>query len=92
MPYCWAPSPFTPRGRVKGLGGLLIRESIQIASAIGWERILLVGDAPYYSRFGFQKLSDVIMPHPTNPDRVLGLALRENAWAGLKGAVEKSEI
>jgi predicted N-acetyltransferase YhbS len=86
------PIAVHPTRQGEGLGGLLIRESIQLASAIGWERILLVGDAPYYSRFGFKKLSDVIMPHPTNPDRVLGLALRENAWAGLKGAVEKSEI
>src|SRR6056300_298100 len=86
------PVAVHPTRQGEGLGGLLIRESIQIASAIGWERILLVGDAPYYSRFGFQKLSDVIMPHPTNPDRVLGLALRENAWVEIKGPVEKSEI
>ncbi len=86
------PVAVHPTRQGEGLGGLLIRESLEIASTNGWERILLVGDAPYYSRFGFQKLADVIMPHPTNPDRVLGLALRENAWSGLKGTVEKSKI
>ena len=86
------PVAVHPTRQGEGLGGLLIRESIEIASAIGWERILLVGDAPYYSRFGFQKLMDVVMPHPTNPDRVLGLALRENAWTEVSGHVEKFEI
>lgn len=86
------PVAVHPTRQGEGLGGLLIRESIEIASAIGWERILLVGDAPYYSRFGFQKLRDVVMPHPTNPNRVLGLALRENAWTEVSGHVEKSEI
>ncbi len=35
-----------------------------------------MGDAPYYRRFGFRKLDGVEMPPPTNPDRVLGLALQ----------------
>ena len=36
--------------------------------------------------------STVPAPHPTNPDRVLGLALRENAWCDIAGPVEKYEI
>ena len=52
--------------------------------------MILVGDAPYYSRFGFSALSGIIMPPPTNPDRVLGLALKEGAWDGLEGVVERS--
>ena len=75
----------------EGLGGLLIRESIQSHRRLAGKRILLVGDAPYYSRFGFQKLSDVIMPHPTNPDACWALR-RVEMLGGLKGAVEKSEI
>ena len=49
--------------------------------------VLLVGDAPYYSRFGFARLDDVVMPPPTNPDRVLGHELRESAWQGVQGEV-----
>jgi predicted N-acetyltransferase YhbS len=47
-----------------------------------------VGDAPYYRRFGFEKLSGVIMPPPTNPDRVLGIALQPGGWDGVHGLVE----
>ena len=86
------PVAVHPTRQGEGLGGSLIRESIQIASNVGWERMLLVGDAPYYARFGFEKLKEVAMPHPTNPDRVLGLALRENAWCDIAGPVEKYEI
>ncbi|MGA1268726.1 MAG: GNAT family N-acetyltransferase, partial [Gemmobacter sp.] len=53
-------------------------------------RVMLVGDAPYYGRFGFAKLPEVRMPPPTNPERVLGLALRRGAWEGGAGAVERA--
>ena len=46
-------------------GALLINESLAEARRLGWERVMLVGDAPYYSRFGFQKLQGVVMPPPT---------------------------
>ena len=48
---------------------------------------MLVGDLPYYSRFGFFPLEQVAMPPPTNPDRVLGAALQKGAWAGVVGEV-----
>ncbi len=71
----------------EGLGGELIRDSLARASAQGWQRVLLVGDAPYYQRFGFQPLPGVIMPPPTNPDRVLGRELVPGAWQGVTGRV-----
>jgi predicted N-acetyltransferase YhbS len=79
-----------PTRQGEGLGGLLINESLAEARKLGWERVMLVGDAPYYSRFGFQRLEGVEMPPPTNPDRVLGLALKGGAWDGVRGAVTKA--
>lgn len=84
------PIAVHPTRQGEGLGGLLINESIAEARRLGWERVLLVGDAPYYSRFGFAKLHGVEMPPPTNPDRVLGLALKQGAWAGVGGLVTKA--
>lgn len=71
----------------EGLGRLLIEASL--ARATNWDRVMLVGDAPYYGRFGFMRLQSVEMPPPTNPDRVLGRALRPGAWEGVSGPVEK---
>ncbi len=72
-----------------GLGAALIETSLARAVAAGHVRVLLVGDAPYYGRFGFARLPGVTMPPPTNPDRVLGRALRQGAWDGVSGTVRR---
>jgi predicted N-acetyltransferase YhbS len=84
------PVAVHPTRQGEGLGALLINESLAEARRLGWERVMLVGDAPYYSRFGFRKLSGVEMPPPTNPDRVLGLALKKGAWDAVAGPVTKA--
>lgn len=84
------PIAVHPTHQGEGLGGWLMQESLSRARDEGWTRVLLVGDEPYYSRFGFARTDNVIMPPPTNPARVLGLALIEGAWEGITGAVEKS--
>ena len=83
------PIAVHPTRQGEGLGALLIAESMGEALRTGWRRVLLVGDAPYYRRFGFSKLPDVVMPPPTNPDRVLGHELVSGAWDGVAGRVEK---
>ncbi len=80
------PIAVHPTHQGEGLGASLIGDSL--ARAAGrWDRVLLVGDAPYYARFGFSRLEGVEMPPPTNPDRVLGLELRPGAWDGVAGQV-----
>ncbi|MEO9514891.1 MAG: N-acetyltransferase [Paracoccaceae bacterium] len=81
------PVAVHPTRQGEGLGGFLIEGSLDIAQDLGWDRVVLVGDAPYYSRFGFHRLTGVMMPPPTNPDRVLGRALRANAWDNVRGKV-----
>ena len=80
------PIAVHPTRQGEGLGALLIEESLDDAAP--WTRVLLVGDAPYYGRFGFERLDHVEMPPPTNPDRVLGRALVPGAWDGVAGLVE----
>ncbi|QYX57849.1 N-acetyltransferase [Roseovarius sp. SCSIO 43702] len=83
------PVAVHPTRQGEGLGGWLIRESLGRAADQGWSRVMLVGDAPYYGRFGFRKLDGVEMPPPTNPERVLGLEIVPGAWAGLRGKVTR---
>jgi len=78
------PIAVHPTRQGEGLGGALMRDSLARAKAQGWARVLLVGDAPYYRKFGFEKLEHVTMPPPTNPDRVLGLW----DWDGVAGEVK----
>ena len=86
---CWGRSPYTPLIRGEGLGGVLIYEGIETGRVKGWDRVMLVGDAPYYSRFGFSLLQGIEMPPPTNPDRVLGLELAPGVWDGVRGLVRR---
>jgi predicted N-acetyltransferase YhbS len=84
------PVAVHPTRQGEGLGALLIEESLDRAGPQGWDRVMLVGDAPYYGRYGFERLDGVIMPPPTNPERVLGRALTLNAWAGIVGEVTRA--
>jgi predicted N-acetyltransferase YhbS len=86
------PIAVHPTRQGEGLGGHMMLESLGVAKTCGWARVLLVGDAPYYARFGFRTMAGIKMPPPTNPDRVLGLALHPGAWDGLAGAVEKADL
>ncbi len=79
------PIAVHPTRQGEGLGALLVEESL--ARADGWERVMLVGDAPYYGKFGFSRLSGVEMPPPTNPDRVLGREIVAGGWDGVRGRV-----
>ena len=81
------PIAVHPTRQGEGVAALLMQRCLAEARDLGWSRLMLVGDAPYYQRFGFERLSDVIMPPPTNPDRVLGVALTDEAWDGVTGAV-----
>lgn len=83
------PVAVHPTRQGEGLGGSLIRDSLETARESGWARVILVGDLPYYRRFGFSRLDHVEMPPPTNPDRILGLPLRPDAWLGVTGQVER---
>lgn len=83
------PIAVHPTHQGEGLGAYLMRSSLAEARARGWERVMLVGDASYYGRFGFKCLSDVVMPAPTNPARVLGLDLIPGGWRGIAGKVTR---
>ncbi|SNR51057.1 GNAT family N-acetyltransferase [Puniceibacterium sediminis] len=82
------PIAVHPTAQGEGLAAAMIRDSLAQA-AESWDRVLLVGDLPYYKRFGFFRLTGVEMPPPTNPDRILGFDLRPGAWEGICGSVTR---
>jgi predicted N-acetyltransferase YhbS len=77
------PVAVHPTRQGEGLGALLMREGLARAAEDRWPRTMLVGDEPYYRRFGFARLDGVEMPPPTNPARVLGIG----DWQGITGRV-----
>lgn len=75
--------------RSLGVGGVLMREAIARAAALGHQAIILVGDAPYYERFGFSTAltAGLDMPGPVERARFLALELVPGALQGAAGMI-----
>jgi predicted N-acetyltransferase YhbS len=73
----------------QGIGRMLMDHAINTARVLGHESILLVGDAPYYSRFGFDGAltRSLHLPGPVERARFLGLELTPGALDGAEGLV-----
>jgi predicted N-acetyltransferase YhbS len=84
------PIAVHPTRQGEGIAAILMMNCIDAARVGGWARIILVGDYPYYRRFCFVNLDGVIMPRPTNPQRVLGMSLQDGAWDRVKGDVVRA--
>ena len=66
-----------------GLGADLVGACIGEARHRGVSGVLLVGDPPYFSRFGFQPAPEVRLPGPADPRRVMWLPITSAAPSGL---------
>lgn len=75
--------------RKLGLGAALMEQALATARALGHGAVILLGDAPYYSRFGFSplKAGELSLPGPFERDRLLGLELRDGALDGAWGMI-----
>jgi hypothetical protein len=72
-----------------GVGAALMDHAIEVAKARGYGAVILLGDAPYYVRFGFTaaKTGALSLPGPFERDRLLGLELRGGALDGAWGMI-----
>lgn len=70
----------------RGIGAKLIRHALGEAKRFGHKAVLLVGDQPYYGRFGFarENVKGLSLPGPVELERFLGLEL-------VPGALQKAE-
>ena len=78
--------------RELGIGRALMNHALAAAQALGHGAVILLGDAPYYARFGFTalKTGELSLPGPFERDRLLGLELREGALDGASGMIAAS--
>ena len=75
--------------RKLGVGAALMNHALAAAEVRGHGAVILLGDAPYYARFGFSalKTAELSLPGPFERDRLLGLELREGALDGAWGMI-----
>jgi len=83
------PLAVTSRLRNQGVGSALMRHALAAATARDHSAVLLVGDAPYYARFGFsaEKTAQLWLPGPYERDRLLACELKPGALDGARGLI-----
>jgi predicted N-acetyltransferase YhbS len=88
------PLAVDPACRALGIGAALIGQALAAVKARGHGAVILLGDAPYYARFGFSglKTGGLSLPGPFERDRLLGLELREGALDGAWGMIVPTGI
>jgi predicted N-acetyltransferase YhbS len=75
--------------RQLGVGAALMDHALAAVKARGHRAVILLGDAPYYARFGFSatKTGELSLPGPFERDRLLGLELSEGALDSAWGMI-----
>ncbi|MGL4440528.1 MAG: GNAT family N-acetyltransferase [Bosea sp. (in: a-proteobacteria)] len=72
-----------------GVGAALMRRALEAARDAGETLVLLVGDEPYYKRFGFRVIptGQLALPGPVNTQRFLAAELVDGSLEQAKGMV-----
>jgi len=83
------PLAVEPQFAGKGYGRRLIGETLSEAKSSGIRLVILVGDEPYYGRFGFIRVppGQIRLPGPVDPARLLAAELAPGALAQFGGLV-----
>ena len=83
------PLAVHPDWQSTGIGQNLMHHGIEAAKLAGHQLILLVGDAPYYAKLGFEKVPEnqLLMPGPNDPARLLFLELTPGSLGNAKGLI-----
>lgn len=84
------PIAVDPDFRGQGFGSQLIAETLADMKSTGIALVVLVGDEPYYGRFGFHPVprGKIVFPGPVNPQRILAAELTPGALAQFEGLIE----
>jgi len=84
------PLVVDPAETGNGFGRALVEEGLARAKREGFGLVLLVGDMPYYGRFGFTPVpaGRITLPGPVDPARLLAIELVPGALQDAAGLVK----
>jgi predicted N-acetyltransferase YhbS len=83
------PLAVEPAFEKRGIGAALMERTLDEARAAGHQLVILVGDEPYYARFGFRHIPPgrLSLPGPVDPARFLAAELAPGALDAAAGRV-----
>jgi predicted N-acetyltransferase YhbS len=84
------PLVVDPAVKGKGYGKALVGEGLVRAKTEGFGLVLLVGDMPYYGRFGFAPVAPgkITLPGPVDPARLLAAELSPGTLESAAGQIK----
>jgi len=83
------PLAVDPACRELGIGAALMHQALAAARARGHAAVILLGDAPYYARFGFSaaKTAELSLPGPFERERLLAVEFEAGCLDGTSGMI-----
>ena len=91
---CVGPISVHPSHQNKGVGSMLINESIKIAKNMGFPGMVLFGNPDYYKRFGFKNAESfsITTKDGLNFDAFMALEMFDHSLACVKGKFHESSV
>ena len=86
------PLTVDPAFRSRGIGAALAQTSLTAALEAQHRLVILVGDEPYYRRFGFSRVppGQLRMPGPVDPGRLLYRELESGVLQEARGVIQSA--
>ena len=90
----FGPLSVLPHCQKQGIGGALLRHSIQEAARLGYRAVVIYGHPDYYPRFGFRPALafHLTSPDGSSPDALMALELYAGALNGVRGKFYESSV
>lgn len=90
----WETAAFGPLGVLpewqgRGVGGALVRHTLELAGKAGWNGVFITGNPKYYHRFGFKSAQEfgVQIEDVTEPEVQMAIELQPNGLKDISGVL-----
>lgn len=89
-----APLAVHPNYQKRGTGSKLVRRSLELALARGYDAVFVLGDPAFFTRFGFARLDDwsLYCDYDVPPQNFMAVPLKPHGLDGSGGLVSYSPV
>lgn len=90
----FGPLAVAPEYQKKGIGGLLLKETLSLAKNVGYDAVIIYGEPNYYPRFGFQRCEkyEITTPDGKYLDALMVYELKKDALKDVRGIFQASDV